>query len=85
MVIDNGSGMCKAGLSGDDAPRAYFPCMVGRSKYHASNMIGMNQEYRVGSEAEANMAGLNLKYPIEHGIVCNWDDMTKVWHYCFYN
>ncbi|PON30113.1 actin [Trichoderma gamsii] len=24
LVIDNGSGMCKAGFAGDDAPRAVF-------------------------------------------------------------
>jgi len=27
QVIDNGSGMCKAGFAGDDAPRAVFPCV----------------------------------------------------------
>jgi len=26
-----------------------------------------------------------LKYPIEHGIVTNWDDMEKIWHPTFYN
>ena len=25
IVVDNGSGMCKAGFAGDDAPRAVFP------------------------------------------------------------
>ena len=24
------------------------------------------------------------KYPIEHGIVTNWDDMEKLWHHTFY-
>ena len=33
LVIDNGSGMCKAGFSGEDAPRAVFPSIVGRGKY----------------------------------------------------
>ena len=32
LVIDNGSGMCKAGFAGDDAPRAVFPSLVGRLK-----------------------------------------------------
>jgi len=32
VVIDNGSGMCKAGFSGDDAPKAAFPSIVGRPK-----------------------------------------------------
>ena len=33
LVIDNGSGMCKAGFAGDDAPRAVFPALIGRPKY----------------------------------------------------
>lgn len=33
LVIDNGSGMCKAGFAGDDAPRAVFPPIVGRPKH----------------------------------------------------
>ena len=33
LVIDNGSGMVKAGFAGDDAPRAVFASIVGRAKY----------------------------------------------------
>ena len=33
LVIDNGSGMCKAGFAGDDAPRAVFPSIVGFPRY----------------------------------------------------
>ena len=33
LVVDNGSGMCKAGFAGDDAPRAVFPSIVGRSRH----------------------------------------------------
>jgi actin-related protein len=33
IVIDNGSGMCKAGFSGEDAPRAVFPSLIGRPLY----------------------------------------------------
>ena len=36
LVIDNGSGMCKAGFAGDDAPRAVFPSIVGRPRHQAS-------------------------------------------------
>jgi hypothetical protein len=32
VVIDNGSGQCKAGIAGDDAPRCCFPAIVGRPK-----------------------------------------------------
>ena len=37
LVIDNGSGMCKAGFAGDDAPRAVFPSLVGRPRHQVIN------------------------------------------------
>jgi len=49
-------------------------------------MVGMNnKEVYVGEEAQSKKGVLKLSYPIEHGIVNNWDDMTKIWHHCFYN
>ena len=39
LVIDNGSGMCKAGFAGDDAPRAVFPSIVGRPRHQVWNLL----------------------------------------------
>ena len=55
VIIDNGSGMVKAGIAGDDAPRAVFPAIVGRPK-HANAMQGSStkSEY-IGDDAMAKL------------------------------
>jgi actin beta/gamma 1 len=85
LVVDNGSGMCKAGFAGDEAPRSVFPSIIGRPKY-AGVMMGMDvKEAYIGDEAQAKRGILRMNYPIEHGVVTNWDDMEKIWHHTFYN
>uniref|UniRef100_A0A0G4H9I5 Actin n=1 Tax=Chromera velia CCMP2878 TaxID=1169474 RepID=A0A0G4H9I5_9ALVE len=85
LVIDSGSGMCKAGFAGDDAPRAVFPTLVGRPKMPGI-MVGMDQrDSYVGEDAQEKRGVLVLNHPIQQGIVTNWEDMEKVWHHTFYN
>eukprot|EP01120_Amphizonella_sp_Union-15-10_P008650 TRINITY_DN314_c0_g1_i1.p1 TRINITY_DN314_c0_g1~~TRINITY_DN314_c0_g1_i1.p1 ORF type:complete len:437 (-),score=79.96 TRINITY_DN314_c0_g1_i1:112-1422(-) len=85
IVIDNGSGMVKAGWAQADAPTVIFPSIVGRPR-HTSVMVGIGfKDKYIGDEAQSNRGVLSLKYPIEHGIVTNWDDMQAIWHHTFAN
>jgi actin, other eukaryote len=85
IVCDNGSGMVKAGFSGDDAPRAVFPSIVGRPKTEQAMLGAAKKDHFVGDDAQAKRGILSIRYPIEHGIVTNWEDMEKIWHHTFYN
>jgi len=84
LVVDNGSGMVKAGFAGDDAPRAVFPSIVGRPLYKVI-MGTQAKEHYTGDEAIAIRGVLRLNYPIEHGIITSWDDMEKIWHHTFFS
>ena len=85
IVIDNGSGVIKAGFSGDNQPSVKFPSIVGVPRSE-KQMVGVESksEY-IGDEAQKMRGVLNLKYPIESGIINEWDLMEKVWDYCFSN
>ena len=78
--------MCKAGIAGEDAPTTSFPAIVGRFKGNTA-MLGLdNKDCLIGDEALAKKGILNLRYPIEHGVVTNWEDMEKIWNHCkFFN
>ena len=83
LVVDNGSGMCKAGFSGDDAPRSVFPEVVGVPRM--KNIMGEGKEIYIGDDAIEKKGILKLFYPIEHGIITDWDQMTSLWQHTFDN
>ena len=85
IIIDNGSGVIKAGFSGDNQPSVKFPSIIGYPR-NDKQMVGVESksEY-IGDEAQKMRGVLNLKYPIESGIVTEWEQMEKIWAYCFNN
>eukprot|EP01100_Stratorugosa_tubuloviscum_P003161 TRINITY_DN174_c2_g3_i1.p1 TRINITY_DN174_c2_g3~~TRINITY_DN174_c2_g3_i1.p1 ORF type:complete len:379 (-),score=186.20 TRINITY_DN174_c2_g3_i1:3-1139(-) len=83
VVIDNGSGILKAGLAGSEQPKCVFPSFVGRIKHKRVMPGAIEGENFVGSRAEEQRGLLKISYPIEHGIVTNWNDMELIWRHTF--
>ena len=101
VIIDNGTGYCKAGLSVDldkkkkeekkeeevenILPSSIFPACVGYPKYSSALIGGDKKDFFIGYDAFAKKGVLKLNYPIEHGVINNWDDMEKIWGHVFTN
>lgn len=86
VVCDNGTGFVKCGFAGANFPEAIFPSMVGRPILRYEEMVD-NLEVKdimVGDEASRLRQMLQITYPLDNGIVRNWDDMMHVWNYTFF-
>ena len=64
--------------------RHFFPSRDSNAFQLIMEAKGSKDCY-IGDEAQNNRGILSLEYPIEHGIVTNWDDMERIWHHTFYN
>jgi len=85
FVCDNGTGFVKCGFAGANFPTAIFPCIVGRPVLRFEEKID-NLEVKdimVGDEAERVRMMLEIKYPLESGIVRNWEELEYVYDYTF--
>ncbi|XP_076658273.1 actin-related protein 2 isoform X2 [Halictus rubicundus] len=91
IVCDNGTGFVKCGYAGANFPAHIFPSIVGRPIIRAVNKIGdidvkdvLNMpDLMVGDEASKLRSMLEISYPMQNGIVRNWEDMCHVWDYTF--
>lgn len=82
VIIDNGSGVCKAGLSTDSAPRAVFQEVLGRPRDTWKQSLGSEKVF-FGDDVDPHRNKLALSYPLENGIIENFEDMDLLWDYTF--
>ena len=83
IVLDNGSGTIRAGFAGEDLPKCYFPSFVGRPKHLRVLAGALEGDVFIGQRAQELRGLLKIRYPLEHGIVTDWDDMTRIWEWVY--
>jgi centractin len=83
IVIDNGSGTIRAGYAGEDLPKCFFPSFVGRPKHLRVLAGGLEGDVFIGKRAEELRGLLKIRYPLEHGVVTDWEDMEKIWQHIY--
>jgi centractin len=73
-------------VSASPIPRCYSCDLhgsVGRPK-HIRIMAGaLEGETFIGKKAQEFRGLLKIKYPMEHGVVTDWDDMERIWNYVY--
>lgn len=83
VIIDSGSGYYKGGLAGNWTPSVVMDSVVGKPKtvgVHAG--MGATDRY-VGDEALAKRLVLDLDWPIQKGIITNFDHYEKLLKHTF--
>ena len=96
IVIDNGSGVIKAGLAGVERPSCEFRSCVGFLKYDRVINNGFAPEDDlyggivhshscrwIGKDLESRRGLCHLEYPINHGIIDNWELMESLWKHIY--
>jgi len=85
IVCDNVTGFVKCGFAGSNFPHAIFPSLVGRPILRAEEKVeGVEiKDIMVGEVASKLRSMLQLSYPMENGIVRNWEDMEHLWNHTF--
>lgn len=83
VVIDNGSGSIKAGFAGQDSPKSFFPSFVGRPKHPRVMAGAIEGDLFIGRKAQELRGLLKIKYPMQHGIVTDWEDMERIWNHIY--
>jgi actin, other eukaryote len=80
MVVDNGSGMLKAGWAGEDLPSVIIPSVIGEPFIQEDP----EEEVLYVGEGVAPLAGaVKVRYPLAHGKVTNWSDLELLWDHTF--
>lgn len=90
IVLDQGTGFVKIGRAGTNFPDHTFPSIVGRPILRAEERIDLPSSVEIkdimcGDEASAVRSALQVSYPMENGIIRNWEDMNHLWDYAFYD
>ena len=85
VVMDNGTGFTKMGYAGGIQPQYTIPTCVGLPHTQSSKTEGIHDlDFFIGDEAQARSRDYSINFPIDKGVVENWDNMEKLWQRCFF-
>ena len=85
IIIDSGSEYTRLGVSQFQAPQIIKRTVVGKFKQRSSIVRTNASNFLVGEEALIKHSILNLRYPVENGMLSDWDTLEVfLFHFFFY-
>ena len=87
IIVDIGTSMIKAGLSGQEKPSLVFPNYFGEMKYSKSLDSWKDDDKKeiIGNDCNKYLGVIKLRYPLSHGIFDDPKDITPIFDYIYNN
>ena len=79
VVIENGSGVLKAGNGGMEAPEFTCRALVGRPRPPCPK----DSDIYIGAVALEVASVTHMRFPTVGGIITHWDDVEELWRHAF--
>ncbi|XP_077211220.1 actin-related protein 6 isoform X2 [Tasmannia lanceolata] len=85
IVLDNGGGLCKAGIGGDRDPIAVVPNCLGRTPSSSSSKQKwlIADQLNSSSTTTTDLTSISLRRPFDRGYLINPDLQKEVWDRIF--
>ena len=83
VVLDIGSQLSKVGTAGSNKPAVIFQSMVAKHKLNGSRAIGSLNNSDSVSNSKNKLSNYQCSYPIDRGIIKNYDDYESIIHSIF--
>ncbi|XP_032992761.1 actin-like protein 9 [Lacerta agilis] len=84
VIIDTGTGTCKAGFAGQQTPQAVIGTLVGHPTEKSMRTRRDRPNTFVGERARLE-PDVDIILPVRHGIIIDWDAAEVLWRHLFYH
>ncbi|KAM4706774.1 actin-like protein 9 [Discoglossus pictus] len=84
VIIDTGTGSCKAGFAGNAKPNFIVPTVVGYPLQKTLKSGNIRDPSFVGKAAWEE-PDVRIVEPVHHGIIVDWDAIEILWRHMYYH
>ncbi|XP_044854762.1 actin-like protein 9 [Mauremys mutica] len=84
VVIETGTGSCKAGFAGQQKPKSIVGTLVGHLSERSIKSGGTGPDTFIGENARLQ-PNVEIIFPVRNGIIIDWEAAEVLWRHMFYH